>query len=197
MQGDPERRFAGCGDFRDAILDYQRRERWRRTWLPAIAATCALVAGVGIALWLWKVSQDRRAILVGSQTLQGAGHSLNEFCRESHDRAIKQAGIGLARQMHDEYLVLQFTQRIQEMDANITEFGQQYLNYLQQLRRVPARIAAPATVQALQSVADARARWGTQHVVADLEAARAGHALPSRDELIERCPSAAAGARTK
>jgi flagellar biosynthesis/type III secretory pathway M-ring protein FliF/YscJ len=33
-----------------------------------------------------------------------------------------------------------------------------------------------------------QARWGTKQVVTDLDAARRGHALPSADQLIDRCP---------
>ena len=50
LQRDPALRFQGCVDFHRAIVDFRRRERWRRTWLPAIigSSIIAVIGAVGL-----------------------------------------------------------------------------------------------------------------------------------------------------
>ena len=85
-QRDRDRRFAACADFRDAIIAYQRRERWRRTWLPAIAASVVIAAVAGFTLWQWSLRVQHKNILSASAAIGTAAESLGQVCREAQER---------------------------------------------------------------------------------------------------------------
>jgi serine/threonine protein kinase len=200
MQRDRDRRFAGCADFREAILACQRRQRWRRTWLPSIAAAIVVAAAVGLALWQWSSRVQHKNLLSATASIGNAVKSLDQLCRESDQRERKRAGLSLARQMSDDqdkHLVEDFTRQLAETNANIEDFTRNYLGALKQLRALPAAAADGAKALALQSASDEEMRWATGVVVSDYDASRAGHAAPSSSEaLIERCGTPSAnGAR--
>jgi serine/threonine protein kinase len=185
MQRDRERRFAGCADFREAIIAYQRRERWRRTWLPGIAAAVVVAAVGGFALAQWIIHQDIRS---ASGSIGTAVKSLEQLCRESEQRERKRAGLRLAREMQDTQLVENFTRQLAEVNANIEDFTRNYVGALKELRVLPATAAGKARTLALQSASDAKMKWATGAVVSDYEAWGSGRATPSSSEaLIQRC----------
>jgi hypothetical protein len=191
MQRDRDRRFAGCADFREAIIAYQRRQRWRRTWLPAIAAAVVVAAAVGLALWQWSSRVQQKNLLSATASIGNAVKSLDQLCRESDQRERKRAGLSLARKMQgdeDKHLVEDFTRQLAEMNANIEDFTRNYLGALKQLRALPAAAADKAKTLALQSASDEEVRWATGVVASDYEASRSGHATPSSSEvLLQRC----------
>lgn len=193
-QRDRDRRFAGCADFREAILEYQRRERWRRTWLPAIAASLVLATAVGLALWEWSLHVQQKNVLSASASIGTAAESLNQLCREAQERQRKQAGLALALKMQDEEgqrLVDGFKHQLTDIDTNIEGIARNYLGALQQLHALPAT----AVGKALQSPAGEERQWATGMVASDYEALRSGRATPSSSEaLIGRCRPPATGA---
>jgi serine/threonine protein kinase len=191
MQRDRDRRFAGCADFRAAIIACQRRQRWRRTWLPAIVATLVVAAAVGLALWQWSSRVQHENLLSATASIGNAVKSLDQLCRESDQRERKRAGLSLARQMADDQdkrLVEDFTRQLAEMNANIEDFARNYLEALNQLRALPATATDKAKALALQSASYEETRWATGVVVSDYDASRSGHAtLSSSESLLERC----------
>lgn len=201
MQRDRDRRFAGCADFREAIIAYQRRERWRRTWLPAIAAAVVVAAAGGVALWQWNIRVQQKNFLSASASIGNAIKSLNQVCRESDYRERSRAGLSLAQQMpdyeHKHEDVEGFTRQLAEKNRNIEDYTRIYVGALKQLRALPATAADKAKTLALQSASDVE-RWATGVVVSDYEASRSGHATPSSSEvLLQRCRTSASGARAQ
>jgi len=201
MQRDRDRRFAGCADFREAIVRYQRRQRWRRTWLPAIAATTVVAAAVGLALWQWSGRVQQKNVLSATASIGNAVKSLDQLCRESDQRERKRAALSLARQMQDDqdkHLAEDFARQLAEMDMNIEDFTRNYVGALKQLRALPATAADKAKTAALQSASDEESRWATGVVVTDYEAARSAQATPSSsDVLLLRCATSANRARAQ
>lgn len=196
MQRDRDRRFAGCADFREAIVAWQRRQRWRRTWLPAIAAVVVVAAAGGLALWQWGSRVQHKNLLSATASIGNAVKSLDQLCRESDQRERKRAGLSLARQMSDDqdkHLVEDFTRQLAETNANIEDFARNYVEALRQLRALPATATDKAKALALQSSSDEGMRWAIGTVVSDYEASRSGHETPSSSEvLLERCGTPAA-----
>jgi hypothetical protein len=199
MQRDRDRRFAGCADFCEALIAYQRRQRWRRTWLPAIAAASVVAAAVGLALWQWSSRVQQKNFLSATALIGNAVRSLDQLCREAEQRERKRAGLSLARQMQDDqdqHLVEDFNRQLVEMNANIEDFARNYLGALKQLRALPATAADKAKTLALQSASDEEMRWATGVVISDYEASRSGHAaLSSSEVLLQRCRVSPNGAR--
>src|SRR5215469_4451492 len=140
MQRDRDRRFAGCCDFREAIVAHQRRQRWRRTWLPAIAAAVMIAAAVGLALWQWDVRVEHKNFLSATASIGNAVKSLDQLCRELDQREREREGLSIARQMQDEqdkHFVEDFTRRQADMNLNIEDFTRNYVGALKQLRPLP------------------------------------------------------------
>ena len=197
-QRDRDRRFAGCADFREAIIGYQRRERWRRTWLPAIAASLVIASAVGLALWQWSLRVQHKNILSASAAIGTAAESLGQLCREGEERERKHAGLALALKMQDEdgqRLVAGFKHQLADIDTNIEGIARNYLGALNQLRTLPATAVGQAKSLALQSAAGEERQWATGIVASDYEALRSSRATPpSSEALIQRCHPLASGA---
>jgi hypothetical protein len=196
-QRDRDRRFAACADFRDAIIAYQRRERWRRTWLPAIAAFLLIAAVAGLTLWQWSLRVQHKNILSASAAIGTAAESLGQLCREAQERERKNAGLALALKMQDEegqHLVTGFKQQLADIDTNIAGMARNYLGALNQLRTLPVTAVGKAKALALQSAAGEDRQWAAGIVASDYEAWRSGHTTPPSSEgLIQRCSSLANG----
>ena len=197
-QRDRDRRFAGCADFRDAILAYQRRERWRRTWLPAIAASIVVAMGIGLALWEWSLRVQQKNILSASASIGTAAASLDQLCREVEERERKNAGLVLALKMQDQEgqsLVGQFKHQLADIDTNIDGIARNYFGALKQLHALPAMAVGKAKSLAVQAAAGEERQWATGIVASDYEAARSGRAVPSSsDALTQRCRALVGGA---
>ena len=196
-QRDRDRRFAACADFRDAIIAYQRRERWRRTWLPAIATSVVIAAGIGFALWQWSLRVQHKNILSASASIGTAAESLGQLCREAEERQRKNAGLTLALKMQDEegqHLVDGFKHQLADIDINIAGMARNYLGALNQLRALPAMAVGKGKTLALQSAASEDRQWAAGIVASDYEALRSGRATPpSSEALIQRCRPPAGG----
>ena len=197
-QRDRDRRFAACADFREALSAYQRRERWRRTWLPAIAASFVIAAAVGFTLWEWSLRVQHKNVLSASASIGTAAESLGQLCREAEERERKNAGLALALKMQDaegQRLVEGFKHQLADIDTNIAGMARNYLGALSQLRTLPAMAVGKARTLALQSAAGEERQWATGIVASDYEALRSGRATPpSSEALIQRCSLASAGA---
>jgi eukaryotic-like serine/threonine-protein kinase len=190
-QRDRDRRFAGCADFREAIIGYQRRERWRRTWLPAIAASIVIAAAIGLALWEWSLRVQHKNVLSASASIGTAAESLDQLCREAEERDRKQAGLVLAQRIQDEdgqRLAEGFKHQLADIDTNIEGMARNYFGALKQLGALPVAAVGRAKTVALSSAAGEERQWATGIVASDYEASRLGRAMPSSsDALIQRC----------
>jgi serine/threonine protein kinase len=61
LQPSASARFQGCMDFQQAILRYRYRQKWRRTWLPAIAVICVVAIAGAVGSYQWKKTVEARA----------------------------------------------------------------------------------------------------------------------------------------
>jgi hypothetical protein len=187
MQRERNQRFSSCAEFRDAILTYQRRVRWRRTWLPAIAIT-AVVATVGLlALWRWSIHLHEQAVPPARELMVDAAKALNELCRSVHERDIRRPGLEIAKQMHDEKLVREFTRRAAETQANIEDAAHRYVSDLGKLRAIAADVTDEGQKLALAAAEDADIHWASERVANDLAAARTGGGPADTVTVISRC----------
>jgi serine/threonine protein kinase len=193
MARERDRRFGACADFRKEILDYQRRERWRRTWLPAIAIISVVAAAGAFGLWRWSVRAEERAALPIKELIADAATALNLMCRESNERDIRRAGIRLAKEAEDAELLKQFQRRIGEMDANIESYRQRYVNDLETLGTREGRATMRGRELALVAATTPESRRATEAVIADYQASLKGRGPQSTEDLVGHC---AAPART-
>jgi hypothetical protein len=187
MARERERRFGACADFRKEILDYQRRERWRRTWLPAIVIIGAVAAVGFFALWRWSVRAEERAAPPIKELIADAATALNLMCRESNDRNVRRAGIRLSTETEDAELLKQFLRRIGEMDENIESYRQRYLRDLEKLRTLEGRASVRGRELALEAATTPEARRATEAVITDYQASLTGGGPKSTVNLIGHC----------
>jgi hypothetical protein len=169
---------------RNAILAYQRRKSLLRRWAPVAVLAC--VGGIA-AFWRGPVRVEVLAAPPARELMLDAATALNQLCRETHERAIKRAGIELARKLDDATLVRSFSRRIQDMDLNIENYAQRYLSDLEQLRAVAGPDLQIARKSAIESVTETHTRRAIAFVIEDDDALRAGRQPFSSTELMGRC----------
>ncbi len=207
LQRDPNQRFQGCADVEQAIAEHQRRERWKRTWLPGlvVAALVALVVAGG----LYKMRSDEREAARAAErrnaevaranavrtratavdAVRNAATALGLLCREWIDYGIKAQGVAAARDAGLADLVPKFRQRLAEMEANMDQHAREYGAALSQLRSVDAAVLASALTD--PELAQPAVRRFLDAIRAD-DAAQRGATPPAaktRQALVERCPA--------
>ena len=195
LQRDPAQRFQGCADFRRALEDFNRRERWRKTWLPAIAIASVVAAASAFGLYQWRQSVAEQARIEHEQvvartrkviedSLVNAGSSLRQLCREAAEYDIRRKGIDNARESGLAELALKFEARLKEMDENMTKQAASYAASLRQLNQVepPLLVAAGLAAHAKRDAQAAAA------IASDEAKLRAGRISSSRGDLLAHCP---------
>lgn len=214
LQRNPAARFQGCGDFRQAVVDFQRRERWRRTWLPAIvvASVVGVVAAVG--LYQWRVAErahidaesaavQRKSVEVRQQaqaaqeqheqavreTVRNAASAINLLCREAADLKLKRDGLSLSRKLSETPADLErtrkFERRVADMDANLDAHAGAYVHALRQLNALASAQVADAL--SAPANADTQAQALRARIVGDEAAARDGRLAADPSLLAARC----------
>lgn len=195
LRRDPGQRFQGCADFRRALEDFSRRERWRKTWLPAIAIAGTVLAAGAFGLYQWRQSVAERARIeheeviartrkVVEDALVNASSSLRLLCREAAEYGIRRKGVDNARDSGLVELAQKFEVRLKEMDENMTKQAMGYEASLRQLNRVEKALVADGIAMHAKSDAPAASL-----IAADEANLRAGLAAASRADLLVRCPS--------
>lgn len=206
LQRDPEHRFQGCADFRQAIVEFRRRQRWNRTWLPAIVVMAVAAVAGAIGLYAWRESVDRqtkadaernrresaeielRMRRTVDEALHNAATSFNLLCREAAEYAFRRPGLDIAIDSGDGRLADQFRTRLADIDGNMSRHAADYLRSMQRLSKMnPAAVASGVDAQA---AADPYLQRVASLLKADDAGLRAGGSPPSRDQLLSRCPPA-------
>lgn len=195
LRRDPGQRFQGCADFRRALEEFSRRERWRKTWLPAIAIASVVFAAGAFGLYQWRQSVAEQARIeheevvartrkVVEDSLANASSSLRLLCREAAEYGIRRKGVDNARESGLVELAQKFEARLKEMDENMTKQARGYEASLRQLNRVdPALVAEGLAMYAKGDAAVASL------IAADEANLRAARSAASRADLLARCPS--------
>jgi|UPI000647E16C hypothetical protein len=204
LQRDPAARFQGCADFRQAIADHRRRERWRRTWLPALAVAGVLAVIGVVALQQWRahvqqqvqaeqarVRQERAALLVrmrgvAGEAVHNAAQSLNLMCREAVEYALKAPFVAKAREAGLADTARDFERKLADMRENMQRHAADYTGSLQRLGQADEAIVGEAL--AAQVGGEGASARLAGFVRTDDAAQRRGTALPTPDQLLQRCP---------
>ena len=208
MQRDRAQRFQGCLEFLKAITVYRRRQRWRRTWLPAIGVTAvlALVGAVGSYQWQQKVKASAAAERLEAERVAQAQRIANEararesiqaalataitqldsMCRESLRLEARQVAMATATQAGFADLEAKFRQQIDAMRKNLSDYGRGYAASVTQMAKFDPRWVDEAIAARPRADADA-GRW-LDAVQADHAALAAQHAMRAESELLGSCP---------
>ena len=204
LQRDPAQRFQGCADFKRAIVDYRKRERWRRTWLPAIVVTSVFAAAGAIGLYQWRQHVDEQVKLqeelnhqesialaarkektVGD-VLHNAAAALNLLCHESAEYRIKKSGVDAAIKSGLDDMARLFEAKLKGMEEGIAKQAGAYAGAMRQLRKEDAALVAKGIAR--QSEADTLVQGFTDTIKADDATLRAGGEIPPLDQMLSRCP---------
>jgi len=198
LQRDPAQRFQGCGDFERAIVEHRKRERWRRTWLPAIVVTSILAVIGAIALYEWRkhvddevraaaLANQQRAIALAAakektvaEAVRNANIALNAVCRESIEYGIKKRGVATAISSGLPDIARQLEERLASLRDSITDQAAAYDKAMRQLANEDAALVAKGLAGQVGVVA--------AMMSADDAALRAGRGVPELDQLLSRCP---------
>jgi hypothetical protein len=203
LQREPSHRFQGCEDFRQAIAAFHRRERFRRTWLPAIAGVAVVSMGGAFWFYKWREDFDRKAqeeqarlrqeqealAIRNRQTVEeavrNAAASLNVLCREASEYDRRRTGLDVARQSGLEDLVKKFEARMAEMNQNIDQQASLYVAAVSQLGRADAGVVNAAITS--QAANDAEVKRQADTLRADQALVRSGKPIDDRTALLRRC----------
>jgi hypothetical protein len=205
LQRDPDRRFQGCGEFRAAIVEHQRRERRRRILLPTLAASAvvAVVGAVGLYQWREAMRKDelaaierekaakgmayQRAVEAAGKVIDTATNSLNLMCREWIDRQVKGGALPTVIATGNEDLARSFKDKLAEIDGNVSRFAGDYGKMLAELRQKDAAVVSEAFKR--QSPGDMLVPNALNMVRTDADAMRNSAAEPPQETgLKARCP---------
>jgi Protein kinase domain len=198
LQRDPDRRFQGCGEFRAAIVEHQRRERWRRTWLPSLAVAAVVGVGAAVGLYQWrqvlleeelktKAIAHERAVESAGKAIDTATNSLNLMCREWIDRQVKGGALPTVIATGNADLVRGFKDKLAEIDGNVSRFAGDYGKMLAELKQKDTAVVGDAFKR--QSPADTLVPNALDLVRTDADAMRNSAAKPPQEtELKARCP---------
>jgi len=188
LQRDPALRFQGCADFHLAIVDFRRRERWRRTWLPAIIGTSIIAVIGAVGLYQWREYVIRKNELVQiDETIKTAATSMHTLCREANSLGPKREGLRILQDSGSPPETVKNVQiKLADIETNIDKFAEKYTSAVQQLSTLES--AAVSKELAAQSSADPMESKVADTIRGDYAALRAENSAPTRQELVGRCP---------
>jgi len=195
LQRDPALRFQGCVDFHRAIVDFRRRERWRRTWLPAIIGSSIIAVIGAVGLYQWRESVNRKAIegekqneLVQiNETIKTAAKSMNLLCREMNALEDKRPGLKMAQDHGDPEIVKKFERKLADMVENTNTYAADYMSAIQQLSSLESAVVSKEL--AAQSSSDPMVSKVADTIRGDDAALRARKSVRTQQELVGRCPN--------
>jgi hypothetical protein len=205
LQRDPDRRFQGCGEFRAAIVQYQRNVylRWLLRRVLAASAVVAVVAAVGLYQWRETMRKDelaaierekaaqhiayQRAVESAGKAIDTATNSLNLLCREWIDRQVKGGALPTVRDTGNEMLIRSFNEKLAEIDGNVRRFAGDYGKMLAELKQKDVAVVGDAFKR--QSAGDTLVPNALDLVRTDADAIRTDAAKPPTESgLKARCP---------
>ena len=204
LQRDPALRFQGCGDFEDAIVDFRKRERFKRTWLPVIIVTSILAVAGAISLYEWRKHVDdqvrtdtaanlQKAIALAvrkdkaiDEAVHNAAAALNLVCRESAEYVIKKKGVETAISSGLADVARQFEGKLKSMQDTIAEQAAEYSKTMQSLATEDGALVAKGIAR--RADAEALVKTFASSIANDEAGLRAGRGIPEIDEMLRRCP---------
>jgi tRNA A-37 threonylcarbamoyl transferase component Bud32 len=208
LQRERSSRFQGCLEFLRAIAAYQRQQRWRRTWLPAIgvAAVVAVVATLGGYQWQQQVRARAAAATLEAERVAREQRIANEanareaiqasvataikqlgsMCRESLRLQARQAALVTANQAGFQDLEAKFKQQIGEMHKNLSDYALGYAQSVAQMAKFESGWVGESI--AAHPHADAESGRLVDALRADYAALVAQRAMRGSAELLAGCP---------
>lgn len=194
LQREPALRFQGCADFHLAIDDFRRRERWRRTWLPAIIGTSIIAVIGAVALYQWRETVNNQAtedkkqneLVHIKESIKTAATWMNGICRESKSLGPKREAVKIAQASGLPEVVRNFEVQIADIDTNIDTFAAKYTSAIQQLSSLDSAVVSKEL--AAQSSSDPMVSKVADTIRDDDAALRARKSIRTRQELVGRCP---------
>lgn len=183
LQRDPNQRFQGCNQFRQAITDYESRGMLKYYVLAAcILIAAGIYAGMTV-FWSMPLIND---------TVRVAAHQYNDFCRE-HQRMVHNRHIlELAKQIGSSSAIDTATAQIGKSESNMAASVKEYGTSLQGLTKINHKVIDYVLRQADPNPDTAKVRPVLQGDYLRLIDART---LPDHDSMLNEC--AALGWKTQ
>jgi len=196
LQRDPAARFQGCVDFQRAIGKYRQRQRWRRTWLPAIVVVSLLALAGAVVSYQWKlrierIAEEQRLVNEASarKTIEAsvttAVQQLGSLCRESARLQTRQAALTTASEAGFADLAAKFRVQIGDMRKNMSDSSENYARALGQLASFDPQMVQELLAAHLQQDPDS-ARF-LRAVRSDYRTLTEQHGTRSVQELLLTC----------
>ena len=185
-QKDPGARFQGCLAFLKAIESYERGRSWK-IW--ALSLSILLAAGT------WYFIQNEKAIR-SLATLSSDKYAL--FCQEGERLKTKEKGLRIAVESGNSQYVEDLSKQIQELDANVKKYSNEYNTALHELSgfgnaKVHQIFSEPERSiefdQAGYTETDKMVRakfWALAGK--DYEYLKTAGRSPTREAILEKCP---------
>jgi serine/threonine protein kinase len=208
LQRDRSTRFQGCMEFAQAIMAHRRQQRWRRTWLPAIAVTGVLAMAGAAAGYQWKVALEEKArqeraqneIIAKQQRLENEARArkaidasiataikqLGSLCRESVRLQTRQQALATATEAGFTGLAAKFRAQIDDMRRNMADYSHSYAEALAQMASFDAAVVAELV--AAHPRDDPQAGEFLQAVRADHDSMATQHRMRTASQLLSSCP---------
>lgn len=186
IQKDPNARFQGCLAFLKAIESYERGRSWK-IW--ALSLSILLAAGT------WYFIQNEKAIR-SLATLSSDKYAL--FCQESERLGTKEKGLRIAVESGNSQYVEDLSKQIQELDANVRKYSNEYNTALHELSGFRSAKVHQIFSEPERSVefdqggyteADKMVRakfWALAGK--DYEYFKTAGKSPTREAMLEKCP---------
>jgi serine/threonine protein kinase len=196
LQASPAARFQGCMDFHEAILAYRRLQRWRRTWLPAIAGISLLAIAGAFGSYQWKKTIEERAEAErleneaqARKTVEAliatALKQLRSLCRESERLKTREEAVGTAAAAGFADLVTKLQTQVNDIRRNMTDYANSYADQLGQMTKFEVPVVNELLeAHPLQDPEDARF---LPAVRSDHAALVSQHPMRSGQELLSSC----------
>jgi len=208
LQRDRAMRFQGCMDFAQAIIAYRQQQRWRRTWLPAIAITAVLAVAGSAAGYHWKLSLEAQAeeerrqnALIAEQerialetrarktieaSIATAIKQLGSLCRESLRLQTREQAMATATAAGFADLAAKFRTQVDDLRKNMSDYSRAYGEALTQLGSFDATLVRELIDAHPPS--DPQAGEFLPAVRADHATLAEQHRVRSGAQLLSSCP---------
>ena len=207
LQASPAARFQGCMDFHEAILAYRRQQRWRRTWLPAIAGITVLAIAGAFGSYQWKKAVEQRAEAerLENERIAQAERQANEaqarktvealiatalkqlrsLCRESERLKTREEAVGTATAAGFADLVIKLQTQVNDIRRNMVDYSNSYADQLGQMTKFEVPVVNELLeAHPLQDPEDARF---LPAVRSDHAALVSQHRMRTGQELLSSC----------
>lgn len=193
LQTDRAQRWQGAQAFGEALLAEARRRKWRRTWLPAIAVTAALLSVGGFGAYEWKqalkqqdAAREREA---GKAAIENGMQQFAQLCNAEAQALKIQALVDAQDNDSSKAEVLaNLRRRIEDHRQNEATHARNYSAALAATAKLPTDVAEALLAE--KETSDTLRAAALQTLRSDLAADRASANAATRDAqtLRARCP---------